>query len=66
MHIVREELYLTGWTTLPKNKAEKIADPTVCVGLKRETTTGPFFSSAHVWNITHTELTSPPCIHTPP
>jgi hypothetical protein len=40
-----------------------MAVPTVCVGLNVETITGPFFSSAHVWNMMHAELTTPPCNH---
>jgi hypothetical protein len=54
-------IYLPGCMTRPRKSAEKIAEPTVYVGLNMETITGPFFSSAHVWNMMHAELTSPPC-----
>jgi len=47
--------------TRPRKSTEKMAVPTVCVGLNMETITGPFFSSAHVWNMMHAELTTPPC-----
>ena len=52
---------LAGCTTRPKKRAEKIAEPTVCVGLNSETSTGPFFSSTHVWYMMDTELTRLPC-----
>lgn len=46
---------------LPRKSTEKMTVPTVCMGLNMETMTGPFFSSAHVWNMMHAELTTPPC-----